>query len=219
MPPAFPYSITQSSLKSNNSYCKQTCMNATHVDRSIPKSSREQQSTTLTHLLEIGSGKKQSMEEARGGGVEAAGGRGGGGGGGAWRRPEARGGGAWRRRGGGRRRRGGGRRRRRRRVEAAGSLTASPRRSGSPEARRLVCWIWPRMAKSRVVGAFFYLRYRLVAQTGTKCALVPVGGTNRYQRSTKNCARTAVPLVPVFLTNRYQRIFLSFSFPVLLKQL
>ena len=120
---------------------------------------------------------------------------------------------------GGRRRRGGGRRRRR--VEAAGSLTASPRRrSGSPEARRLVCWVWPRMAKSRVVlEHYFDLWYRLVAQTGTKGALVPGGGTNRYQRSTKNFARTAVPLVPVFLTNRYQRVFLSFSFPVLLKQL
>ena len=93
-------------------------------------------------------------------------------------------------------------------MEAAGSLTASPRRrSGSPEARRLVCWVWPRMAKYRVVlEHYFDLWYRLVAQTGTKGSLVPVGGTNRYQRSTKNCARTALPLVPVFLTNWYQRV-------------
>ena len=78
--------------------------------------------------------------------------------------------------------------------------------------------------RARPLGEqFFDLWYRLVPQTGTKGPLVPVCATNRYQRSTaqpqKLRARTVAPLVPVFLSNRYQRLFLSFSFPVLLKQL
>ena len=83
-------------------------------------------------------------------------------------------------------------RRRRTEVEAAspggGSLTASRWRSG---ARRRV-GSSADLAKNgqvpRRFEPFFDLWYRLVAETGTKGTLVPVGETNRYQRSAKNCA-------------------------------
>ena len=74
----------------------------------------------------------------------------------------------WRRRGPAAHRGGGagamqGRRRRRTAKVRPGRGSESRRRQPdgvssairSPEARRFVCWIWPRMAKSRALGAFF----------------------------------------------------------------